>query len=62
MALQRAEMRMVWWMCGIKLKDTNPSRKLRERERLGIDNIALVLQQNRLRWHGHVLQKKTMIG
>ena len=25
------------------------------RERLGIDDIALVLQQNRLHWYGHVL-------
>jgi len=48
MALQRAEMRMVRWMCGIKLKDRLPSKELRER---------LVLQQNRLRWYGHVLQK-----
>jgi len=46
-ALQRAEMRMVRWMCGIKLKDTLPSKELRER--LGIDDIALVLQQNRLK-------------
>jgi len=28
------------------------------RERLGIDNIALVLQQNRLHWYGHVLRKE----
>jgi len=28
------------------------------RERLGIDDIALVLQQNRLRWYGHVLLKE----
>ena len=27
------------------------------RERLGIDDIALVLQQNRLWWYGHVLRK-----
>ena len=27
------------------------------RERLDIDDIALVLQQNRLRWYGHVLRK-----
>ena len=27
------------------------------RERLGIDDIALVLQQNRLRWYRHVLRK-----
>jgi len=54
-ALQRAEMRMVQWICGIKLKDRFPSKELRER--LGIDDIALVLQQNRLRWYGHVLGK-----
>ena len=28
------------------------------RERLGLDDIILVLQQNRLRWYGHVLQNK----
>ena len=27
------------------------------RDRLGIDDITLVLQQNSLRWYGHVLQK-----
>ena len=54
-ALQRAEMTMVRWMCGIKLKDRLPSKELRER--LGVDDIALVLQQNRLRWYGHVLRK-----
>jgi len=43
------------WMCGVKLKDRFPSKELRER--LGIDDIALVLQQNRLRWYGHVLRK-----
>ena len=31
-ALQRAEMRMVMWMCGTKLKDRLPSKELRERE------------------------------
>jgi len=31
MALQRAEMRMVRWMCGIKLQDRVPSKGLRER-------------------------------
>jgi len=46
-ALQREEMRMVRWMCGIKLNDRFPSKDLRDR--LGIDDIVLVLQQNRLR-------------
>ena len=27
------------------------------RERLGVDDIALILQQNRLRWYGHLLRK-----
>ena len=49
-------MRTVRWMCGIKLKDRFPSKELRER--LGVDDIALVLQQNRLRWYGHVLRKE----
>ena len=42
-------------MCGVKVKDRFPSKELRER--LGTDDILLVLQQNRLRWYGHVLQK-----
>jgi len=29
-ALQRAEMRMIRWMCGVKLKDRLPSKELRE--------------------------------
>jgi len=52
-ALQRAEMRMVTWMCGVKLPDRVPRKGLRER--LGLDDIILVLQQNRLQWYGHVL-------
>ena len=49
-------MRMVRWMCGIKVKDRVPSKELRER--LGLDDIILVLQQKRLRCYGHVLQKE----
>ena len=47
---------MVRWMCGIKLNDRFPSKELRER--LGMDDMALVLQQNRLHWYGHVLRKE----
>ena len=35
----------------VKLQDRVPSKGLRER-------LGLVLQQNRLRWYGHVLQKE----
>ena len=55
-ALQRAEMRMVRWMCNVMIKDRVPSKELRER--LGIDDIILILQQNKLRWYGHVLRKE----
>jgi len=55
-ALQQAEMRMVSWMCNVKVKDIVPSKELRER--LGIDDIILILQQNRLRRYGHVLRKQ----
>ena len=53
-------MRMVRWMCGIKLKDRFPSRELRER--LGIDDIALVLQQNSCIGMGMCSEKKMMTG
>ena len=49
-------MRMVRWMCGIKLQDRVPSNGLRER--LGLDDIISVLQQNRLQWYGNVLGKE----
>jgi len=54
--LQRAEMRMVRWMCNVKVRDRVPSKEFKER--LGIDDIISILQQNRLRWYGHVLQKE----
>jgi len=51
-ALQRAEIAIVIWMCGVKLQDIVPSKGLRER--LGLGDIISVLQQNRLRWYGRV--------
>jgi len=49
-ALQRAETRMVRWMCGIMVKDRFPSKELRER--LGIDdtNIGTVAKQPAMVW------------
>ena len=42
-ALQPAEMRMVRWMCDVKVKDKVPSKELRDRERkrVGTDDIIL---------------------
>ena len=39
-----------------KLQDRIPSKGLREG--IGLDDIISVLQQNRLRWYGHMLQKE----
>jgi len=44
--LWRAEMKIVRWMCGVKLQDGVPSIELRET--LGLDDLILVLKQNRL--------------
>jgi len=38
-ALQQAEMRMVRWMCNVKVKERVPSKELRER--LGIDDTRV---------------------
>jgi len=54
LALQQTEIRIVRWMCGIK--DRVPSKQLRER--LGLDDIILVIRQNRLRWYGNVLREE----
>ena len=53
--LERTEMRMVRWMCGVSLRDRVPSAELRER--MGIESVSDAMKQNRLRWLGHVLQK-----
>ena len=44
---------MVRWMCNVKVKDRVPSKELR-----GIDDMILILWQNRLRWYRHVLRKE----
>jgi len=54
--LRRAKMRIIRWICGMKLQDRVPSKELRER--LGLDDIISVLRRDRLRWCGHVLQEK----
>jgi len=46
-ALQRAVMRMVRCMCGVKLQDRVPIKELKGK--LGLDDIIWVLQRNRLR-------------
>jgi len=56
-ALQQAEMRMVRWMCNVKVKDRVPGKELRE---IDDNNIDMVLQQNRLRKEDNDWVKKCM--
>jgi len=59
---QRAETITVRWMCDVKVKDRVSSKQLRER--LGIDDVFSVLQQNRLRTCdgiGMCCERNTMI-
>ena len=54
--LERAEMRMVRWMCRVSLRERKTNVELREK--LGIEKIGDVMRRSRLRWMGHVLRKK----
>jgi len=49
-ALQRAEMRMLRWMCGVKLQDRVPSKGLRE-TRIRWHNLGSTAKQVVMLWH-----------
>ena len=55
MRLERAERRMLLWMCGVSLKDKVSIGELRER--MGVESVSDVVRRGRLRWLGHVLRK-----
>ena len=46
---------MVRWMCGVSLKDRKCSVDLYSL--LGVQSVAGVVRQGRLRWFGHVERK-----
>ena len=50
--IQRSEMRMLRWMTGVSLSERKSNEYVRSM--LAIDDIAEVMQRNRLRWFGHV--------
>jgi len=49
-ALQRAETRMVRWMCNVKVKDRVPSKELRERIGIRLYNIDTTAKQVAMVW------------
>lgn len=58
--LRRNDRAMIRWICGAKLNDKIPSTALHQK--LGIDEITLVLRARRLRWFGHVQRSSSCIG
>jgi len=55
LVLYRAEMRMIRWMCDVKLRDKLSCVELRQQ--LGIENTTKVIQRSRLCWYRNVLRK-----
>jgi len=50
--MNRTEMNMIRWMCGVKLNERKKSEEFREL--LGIEPVSLMMKKIRLRWFGHV--------
>ena len=55
MKLNRTEMSMIRWMCGVKLNERKKSEGLGEL--LGLEPVSLMIKKSRLRWFGHVERK-----
>ena len=51
MKLNRTEMYMIRWMCGVKL---NERKKSELGELLGLEPVSMMTKKSRLRWFGHV--------
>lgn len=54
--MERTEMQMVRWMCGVKLRDRIPNEELRGR--MGIESVKEALVRRRLRWWGHIERRE----
>ena len=53
--MNRTEMSMIRWMCGVKLNERKKSEEFREL--LGLEPVSLVIKKSRLRWFRHVERK-----
>ena len=53
--INRTEMSMIRWMCGVKLNERMKSEELREL--LGFQPVSLMIKKSRLRLFGHVERK-----
>ena len=50
--LNRIEMSMIRWMCGVKLNERKKKEELREL--LGLEPVSSMIKKSRSRWFGHV--------
>ena len=50
--MNRTEMSMIRWMCGVKLNEGKKSEEL-----IGLEPVSLMIKKSRLRWFGHVERK-----
>ena len=50
--MERAEMRMLRWMCGVSLAEGRTNEDVRRL--VGVEPIEEVMRRGRLRWYGHV--------
>ena len=50
--MNRTEMSMIRWMCGVKLNERKKSEELGEL--LGLEPVSLMIKNSRLRWFEHV--------
>jgi len=53
--MNRTEMIMIRWMCGVKLNDRKKSEELQEL--LGLESVSSMTKMSTLRWFGHVERK-----
>ena len=53
--LNRTEMSMTRWVCGVRLNERKKSEELREL--LGLEPVSLMIKKSRLRWFGHIEHK-----
>ena len=53
--MNRTEMSIIRWMCGVKLNERMKSEELGEL--LGLEPVSLMIKKSRLRWFGHAERK-----
>ena len=58
--MNRTEMSMIRWMCGVKLNDRKKSEELREL--LGLEPVSLMIKKSRLRGLDMLNEKMIMTG